>query len=96
MAVGLQDVLTAIRVESNTVNDAAAGRIQSAVTELVDHYAPNAPDTVKDQAVIQAVGYMWHAPASAPARQNFSNAFHNSGAAALLAPWRCHGAGVCQ
>ena len=64
------------------------------MTALVEKYAPDAPDAVKDQATVQAVGYIWEAPASAPARMNFANAMQNSGANAMLSAWREHGAGV--
>ena len=96
MAVTVADLLEAIRVEQNAPNEKAVTRTQGAVTALVEKYAPDAPDAVKDQAVVQCVGYIWDSPASAPARMNFSNALHNSGAASLLAPWREHQAGICE
>ena len=94
MAVTIADLLEAIHVEDNAANRTAVTRIQNAVTALIEQYAPDAPDAVKDQATVQAVGYIQEAPASAPARMNFANAMQNSGANALLAPWREHGAGV--
>ena len=96
MALTIQDVLEAIRVEDSMVNQRTVTRIQKTVESLVEHYAPNAPVNVKDQAIIQATGYIHEAPAASPARTNFANAFHNSGAASLLAPWREHSAGVIR
>ena len=94
MAVMIVDLLEAIRADANDANTKAVTRIQNAVTELVERYSPDAPDSVKDQAVVQCVGYIWESPAASPARMNFANAMQNSGANALLAPWRVHGAGV--
>ena len=94
MAVSITDLLAAIHVEDTAANQTAVTRVRDAVTALVEKYAPDAPDAVKDQATVQAVGYIWESPASAPARMNFANAMQNSGANALLAPWRVHGAGV--
>ena len=94
MAVTIVDLLAAIQVEDTAANQTAVTRIQNAVTALIEQYAPDAPDAVKDQATVQAVGYIQEAPASAPARMNFANAMQNSGANALLAPWREHRAGV--
>ena len=96
MAVSIADLLEAIRVEDSQANQKAVMRIKKTVEAVIEQYAPNAPDTVKDQACIMAAGYIWEAPAAAPARMNFSNALQNSGAASLLAPWREHQAGVCE
>ena len=43
----------------------------------------DAPDDVKNEAAIQLVGYLLDAPAA----RTPQNAFTNSGAQALLAPW---------
>ena len=94
MAISIFNLLAAIRAADNYENATSARRIYDAVTALIEAAAPEAPDAIKDQAAVQAVGYIWEAPASAPARQNFANAMQNSGANALLAPWREHGAGV--
>ena len=94
MAVSITDLLAAIHVEDTAANQTAVTRIQNAVTALIEKYSPTAPTEVKDQAVVQCVGYIFESPASSPARMNFANAMQNSGANAMLAPWREHGAGV--
>lgn len=94
MAVTLDQLVVAVRATDNANNRTALTFIQNAVTALVERYAPDAPDAVKDQAIIQACGYVWEAPASSPARMNFANAMQNSGAHAVLSPWRDHEAGV--
>ena len=94
MAVTIADLLEAIHVEDNAANRTAVTRIQGAVTALVEKFAPGAEGVVKDLAVMRCVGYIQEAPASAPARMNFANAMEHSGANAMLAPWREHGAGV--
>ena len=94
MAVTLPDLLEAISVVDNAVNRKKVMRISAAVVDLIRDYSPDAPDSIKDQAMVQCVGYIYESPSSAPARQNFANAMANSGAHAMLAPWRTHQAGV--
>ena len=96
MAVSIYELLEAIGLESSAATQKTVMRIKKAAETLIESYAANAPDTVKDQACIMMTGYIHEAPASAPARMNFSNALQNSGAASLLAPWREHQAGVCE
>ena len=53
-------------------------------TEIVEGYAPDAPDDVLDEAVVLIVGYGIEAPHFTRQPQN---AFVNSGARSLLSPW---------
>ena len=62
-------------------------------TEAVTHHAPDATDTVHNQAVFMLAGYIYDRPfASADTR--FSNALRNSGAASVLLPYRDHRLGL--
>ena len=62
-------------------------------TEAVIHHAPDAPDVVHNQAVYQIAGYVYDRPfASVDTR--FANVLRNSGAAAVLLPYREHRAGA--
>ena len=70
MAVSITDLLAAIHVEDTAANQTAVTRGTRRGDGLVEKYAPDAPDAVKDQATVQAVGYIWESPASAPARMN--------------------------
>lgn len=94
-------ILNAIHVEATKDNLANMDRLRRAVKAvIVDHLGgteqtfPEDVEAVAEQAIIQMCGYIWESPAAAPARINFANALHNSGAAGLLAQWRTHWAGV--
>ena len=55
-------------------------------TAIVETRAPAAPETVQNQAVVHIVAYWLDAPFGAPARFGY-DAFLNSGAGQLLAPY---------
>ena len=61
-------------------------RMLAVATATVERYAEDAPSDVQDEAVIRMAGYMFDAPPG-NSRQH-SNAFSQSGAQALVAPWR--------
>ena len=54
---------------------------------LVDKFAPDAPEPVRDQATIQLCKQLYDAPPAA-AGVRFAYAFEASGAAHLLSQWR--------
>lgn len=58
----------------------------AAATALVEARAPNAPDASSNKAVVQIVAYWLNAPDAAPQRFGY-NAWQNSGAAQILAPF---------
>ena len=55
-------------------------------TALVEHRAPLAPEDSQNRAVVQIVGYWLNAPDAVPQRFGY-NAWQNSGAAQILAPY---------
>ena len=60
-------------------------------TALANRYAPDAPAAVGKQAILRFVAYAvvgYQTPTGA------NSIWRNCGAAALLAPWRRHNAGV--
>ena len=60
--------------------------------EAVTKHAPDAPDVAHNEAAYRLAGYVFDRPfASGDTR--FSNALRNSGAAAVLLPYREHRAG---
>lgn len=62
-------------------------------TEAVTHHAPDAIDTVHNQAVFMMAGYIYDRPfASVDTR--FSNVLRNSGAGSVLLPYRDHRLGI--
>ena len=60
-------------------------RLLSVGTSIVNAYAPNAPDDVLDEAIVVMAGYILESPGFTRMPQD---AFYNSGAKSLLAPWR--------
>ena len=58
----------------------------AAATALVEHRAPLAPEDSQNRAVVQIVGYWLNSPDAVPQRFGY-NAWQNSGAAQILAPF---------
>ena len=59
-------------------------RLLGAATALVEGYAPNAPESVQDEAVVRLAGWMYDA---IPGR-TWASAMGQSGAQSILSPWR--------
>ena len=85
-------------------DQATADRLLPVVTALVTRYAPDAPDVIANEAAIRAGGWLHEQPkagirsdAAGPFTVNYAaglaGAMRNSGAAAMLAPWRVRRAG---
>ena len=94
MAVTLTaaQLATAIRVGDSADETTQVTRLLATATAMVVKHAPNAPDAIQDEAVIRLAGYLYDAPQS-PGGSNFAAIGRNSGAWALLLPWRVHRAG---
>ena len=100
MAVTLADLK---EVGLLTLPDAGAQRKLDTASALVERYAPDAPDGVKDEATIRAVGWLLErSPGYASASfgddmTRFAamsiNVLYHSGATGILTPWRAHGLG---
>lgn len=54
---------------------------------FISKYAPSAPDSIWDQAIILISAYIYDQPATAEGR-SYAYMFQNSGAEGLLSPWR--------
>ena len=91
-------------VEAIGVEAPKATRLLPVVTELVTRYAPDAPAEIANEAAIRAAGWLHEQPkasirgeSAGPFTVNYmpsmSSALRNSGATALLAPWRVRRAG---
>ena len=82
-AIRLGDGTTAlIEPESSIMT-----RLLAVSTELVERYAPDAPIAVQNEACVRISGYLYDAP-PVGREELYANAAANSGARALLAPWR--------
>ena len=89
-----------------TVDMDATNALGETASALVEAYAPNAPQSVKDEAVIRSGGYLSGSDFGTVIKEsglpgheaeyvtNHSSMFRNSGAAALLTRWRIRRAGA--
>ena len=86
-------------------SDEDASALGELAAARVEREAPGAPQAVKDEAVIRMAGYWAQSdygsirtetigPRSVEYQLNHSNAWRNSGAYGLLAPWKVRRAGV--
>ena len=89
-AAALRD---ALRLGSTTEETAQATRLLATATAAVTKHAPNAPDAIQDEAVIRVAGYLFDAPTAARGA-GYADILRNSGALALLLPYRAHRAGT--
>ncbi len=85
----------------SSLTDDRAAQLGEAASQQVERFAPDAPQSTKNEAVLRVAGYI-HTRAPRPvqsiqvggARLDFRerfyspNAFVNSGAKSLLIPWR--------
>lgn len=89
MALTVEQLAAAIRVGTSDAEIAEVTRIKEYGEAEIIRFAARAPSTAKDEALIRIVGYLYDAPTTA-----YANAFQNSGAAAMLLPYRVHRAGI--
>ena len=88
MAVTTDNLITALRLGDTTEEREIAERLRLAAQELVEKTAPNAPDVLKDEAIIRLVRILVR-PAERGARDGVRQcAFRNSGAKSILLPYR--------
>ena len=94
MAVTLSvlELAAAIRLGNSTEETAQATRLLATATEIVTRHAPGSPDAIQNEAAIRVAGYLFDAPQAAQGA-GFGDILRNSGAAALLLPYRIHRAG---
>ena len=60
---------------------------------MVERYAPEAPEAVRDQAKVQTTAYLY---AGRSSDDPPPDALRHSGSVSLLSPWRVHRAGVVE
>ena len=82
-----------------------AARLLPVAGEMVNRYAPGAPDAVASEAAIRCAGYLAEMPAAAVRSEAVGDvsttyaasqvsALRHSGAMALLSPWKVRRAGA--
>lgn len=62
-------------------------RIDATARALVTRYAPDAPDSLHDEAYVRVAGWLYDADPSSPSPGGPS-ALRSSGAMSLLSPWK--------
>ena len=87
MAVTTETLIQALRLGDTPDERAIAERLLAAAQEIVDREAPRAPEVLQDEAIIRLVGYWFDMPQAARGA-GFANAFRNSGAQSIVAPYR--------
>ena len=84
---------------------ALAERVLAVATEMVQRYAPDAPEAVQNEAVIRTSGYLAQHPSDARRDSTtggvssswavtHTSALRHSGAMSLLSPWKVRRAGA--
>ena len=94
MAVTLTqaELSAALRLGTSAEEIAESTRLLEYATEAVAKHAPDAPDTVHNEAVIRLAGYLYDQPFAARGA-SYANAIRNSGSSRMLLPYRVHRAG---
>ena len=99
MAVTLTvtELSAALRLGSTPEETAEATRLLAYATAAISRHLGNAyattPDAIVNEAAIRLAGYLFDAP-TVSAGAGYANSLRNSGAAAILLPYRVHRAGV--
>ena len=91
MAITTADLAIALRlsVDGLDLDAAQTGvleRLAGVATALVESYAPEAPQAIKDESAIRVASYLYDSPPHVSNQPQ--NAFVSSGAMALLSFWR--------
>ena len=100
------DALTAAELAAVLdVEEDVASRLLSVTVELVERFAPDAPLSVRSEAIIRCSGWLYESPASGARMERTgeiatsfmpaaTGALRASGAMSLLSPWKVRRAGV--
>ena len=86
------DVSRSIRAVDSTDVTAELTDLLAYASAEVTRIAPLAPDAVHDRAAISIVGYLYDRP-TAGREMAYANVVRNSGAGAMLLPYRTHRGG---
>ena len=92
VSLTLAQLRTAVRAIQSAEVDEILTRLLQVGTERVEQHAPDCPENTQNESVIRFTAYLFDMPNAFPARQDYSSAFRNSGAASLLRPCREHAA----
>ena len=93
--------------EAADIDTTTATRLLTIVVALVDHYAPDAPDALSNQAAIRTAGWISEHPSASIRSEevgdirtafapSMTGAMLHSGAKSLLYPWRSKTGGIAK
>ena len=94
----VDELSAALRLGASVEETAEATRLLTYATTAITRHLGAAtyattPEAVVNEAVVRLCGYLFDSP-TANAGTSFANAIRNSGAAAMLLPYRVHRAGA--
>ena len=92
VTINVAELVNALRLGSTPEETAEVTRLLAFASEVVMKHAPNAPTTIQNEGAIRIAAYEYDAP-NAGRGAGFADRLRNSGALAILAPWRVHRAG---
>lgn len=84
----------ALRLGDSTEELAEVTRLRTYAAEAVTRHAPAAPTATSNEAAIRLASYLFDQPHTGRGAM-YAAAMRNSGAAAILLPYREHRAGAC-
>ena len=98
MAVTLAQLAAALRLGDGTTEPvepilSILTRAKAVAEATVEKNAPDAPDDVKDEAIVRVASFLYDAPPAAQG-DRYAHAWRSSGAAGLVAPWTSKRAGI--
>ena len=87
MAISVDDALNSLRVNDSPQERGVITRMLPAAETLIEKHAPDAPENIREEAIYRLVAYWFDMP-NAHRGAGYANALRNSGAQAILAPYR--------
>ena len=87
VTISVADLAGAIRAGDSALETADITRLLAVATEIVERYAPNAPDVIQNESVRVMIGYWFDMP-NAWRYTGFAGVFRNSGARTMLQEYR--------
>ena len=92
VTISVEELLAALRLGTTDAETTQATRLLEYGRRAVEKHVAICPDEVHNESCIRLAGYLFDQPFSSRGAA-FSNALRNSGAAAILLPYRIHRAG---
>ena len=97
VTITVTQILAALRLGDTDAEVEQGTRLLAYATTAVEKHAPgeDVPVTIQNEAVVRLSGYLFDQP-TAGRGAAYANALRNSGAAAILSPYRIHRAGSVE